>query len=351
MIKRVLVKSLEVGDIIATDIMYGGRTRPLVVRDSLVTPYIKERLEELEIMTVEIFEKDPDEEELKKIQKEKKKQVFKKQYSQNVDNIKNVFSDIIKGEKVNLSKIDNVSQSLIKNAEDIYTTVESIDEIKQMDDYTYAHSINVSLYAMMLAKWMKLDENEIKAIVKTGVLHDIGKGKVDKEILNKPGKLTDDEFEHIKQHTIFGYEICKPIIFLSDEIKNGVLMHHEKLDGSGYPLGIKDEQIPFYARIIAICDVYDALNSKRVYKEKQTPFDTFTQMVEIGRGKLDEEMLTIFLKNIVSLYIGSKVKMCSGEIGQIIHIPEDDTSNPIVKIGDVYYDLAKTEKIKIEEMV
>lgn len=351
MIKRVLVKNLNIGDIIAKDIMYGARTRPLVVRDSLVTPYIKERLEELEIMTVEIFEKDLNEGNSKEIQKEKKKQVFKKQYTQNVDNVKSVFTDIIKGEKVNLSKIENVSQSLIKNAEDIYTTVESIDEIKQIDDYTYAHSINVSLYAMMLAKWMKLDEDEIKAIVKTGVLHDIGKGKVDKEILNKPGKLTDEEFAHIKQHAIFGYEICRPIIFLSDEVKNGVLMHHEKLDGSGYPLGIKDKQIPFYARIIAICDVYDALNSKRVYKEKQTPFDTFTQLAEIGKGKLDEDMLSIFLKNIVSLYIGSKVKMCNGEMGEIIHIPEDNTSNPIVKVGDVYYDLSKTEKLKIEEMI
>ena len=351
LIRRIRVKNLKIGDVIASDVMYGGRTRPLVVRDSVVTPDIKERLEELEILNVEIFGKKKSKEEIANLEKEKKKSAFKQKYTKDVDNVKGVFTDIIKGEKVNLSKIDNVSQSLIQNAGDIFTTVESIDEIKQMDDYTYAHSINVSLYSMMLGQWLGLDDREVKSLVKSGVLHDIGKGKLDQEILNKPSKLTCDEFNHIKQHTVLGYDICKPIIFLSDEIKNGVLMHHEKLDGTGYPLGVKGDQIPFYARIIAICDVYDALNSKRVYKSKQTPFDTFEQMVDIGRGQLDEDMLTIFLKNIVSLYIGSKVKMTTGEIGEIIHVPPENTSKPIIKVGSSYYDMARTEKVKIEEMI
>lgn len=351
MIKRIRVKELKIGDVIAKDVMYGGRTRPLVVKDSVVTPYIKERLEELEIMSIEIFAAKITEKDAIKIEREKKKQVFKKQYTQNVDNVKDVFTDIIRGDKINLNKIDNVSQNLIKSSGDIFTTVESIDEIKLMDDYTYAHSINVSLYSMMLGKWLNLGEDEIKSIVKSGVLHDIGKGKLDKEILNKPGKLTDEEFDHIKQHPVFGYEICKPMIFLSDEIKNGVLMHHEKMDGTGYPLGIKANQISFYARIIGICDVYDALNSKRVYKAKQTPFDTFEQMVDIGRGKLDEDMLSIFLQNIVSLYIGSNVMMSNGEVGEIIHIPAENTSKPIVKVGNTYYDMGKAETLKIEEML
>lgn len=350
MIKRISVKSLKIGDMIAKDVIYGGRTRPLVVKDSVVTPYVKDRLEELNIRNVEIYGKKKSQQDLLKIEKERKKKVFKKKYKEDVDNIKDVFSDIIKGEKVNLNKIENVSKSLMTNADDIFTTVESIDEVKQMDDHTYEHSINVSLYAMMLAKWLNLDQEEIKSVVKAGVLHDIGKGKLDKDILNKPGKLTDEEFEHIKQHPVFGYEICKPIIFLSDEIKNAVLMHHEKLDGKGYPLGIEGKLIPFYARIIAICDIYDALTAKRVYKDKQTPFNTFNQMLEIGKGQLDEEMLDIFLKNIVSIYIGAKVKMSNGKTGEVVLIPEENISKPIIKIDDNFYDLSKS-KLKIEEML
>lgn len=350
MIKRIRVKTLKIGDIIATDVMYGGRTRPLVVKNSVVTPYIKERLEELDIMNVEILSKRQSKEELIKIEKERKKKVFKRQYKEDIDNIKDVFSDIITGEKVNLNKINNISQNLIQNADDIVTTFESIDEIKLMDDYTYAHSINVSIYAMMLGKWLDLGDEEIKSLVKSGVLHDIGKGKLDKEILNKPGKLTDEEFNHIKTHPVLGYEICKPMIFLSDDIKNGVLMHHEKLDGSGYPLGIRGSQIPFHARIIAICDIYDALNAKRVYKEEQTPFDTFDQIIEIGKRQLDQEILGVFLKNIVSIYIGRRVKMSNGEQGEVIHIPEEDISNPIVKINGAFYDLSKSE-IKIEKIL
>lgn len=351
LIVRTIVKNLKIGDVIASDIMYGGGSRPLVVRDSVVTPYIKERLEELEIMSVNIINNDYKPKNPEIIKKEKDKKIFKKQYSQNVDAVKDVFNDIIKGEKINLNKIDNISRGLIKNTSDIATTVESINEINEIDDDTYAHSINVSLYSMMLAKWMNLDDSEVKSIVKSGVLHDIGKGKLDKDILNKPGKLTDDEFNHIKKHTIYGYDICKPMIFLSDEIKNGVLMHHEKSDGTGYPLGIGTGKISFYAKIIGICDVYDALNSKRVYKEKQTPFDTFNQMIEIGKGKLDEEMLILFLKNIASLYVGSKVKTNMDQVGEIIHVPSENISRPIIKIDGTYYDLSKTETIKIDEML
>lgn len=347
---RIRVKNLKVGDIIASDIMYGG-PRPLVVRHSVVTPYIKERLEELNITNVEILDKNKKLKDPKQEKKEKDKKIFKKQYTQNVDAVKDVFNDIIKGEKINLNKIDNVSQGLIQNSGDISTTIESINEIYEIDDNTYAHSINVSLYSMMLAKWLNLEDAEVKSIVKSGVLHDIGKGKLDQDILNKPGKLTDEEFDHVKNHAVLGYEICKPMIFLSDEIKNGVLMHHEKEDGTGYPFGIRGNRMSYYAKIIAICDVYDALNSKRVYKAKQTPFDTFDQMIEIGKGKLDEEMLNLFLTNIASLYIGNRVKTNMDQVGEIIHIPEENISKPVIKVEGIYYDLSKSETMKIEEML
>lgn len=354
MIKRVRISKLKTGDIIAKDIMIEGRKYPLVVKDTVVNEYIKSRLEELQITSISIF--DPEYKEESKTPKDEneklreKKREFKKQYNKNTSDLKNVFTGIAKGEKVNIQNITSISTNLFNSTDDIFAAIESIGEIKQMDENTYAHSINVALYSILLGKWLELEESEVKSLAKAGVLHDIGKSKVDQDILHKPGKLTEDEFKEIQKHTVYGYEICKPNIWISEEIKNGVLMHHEKIDGSGYPLGLKGSQLSLYPKILAVCDVYDALNSKRSYKAKQTPFDTFKQMIEIGNGKLDFKIMGVFLIRIMSLYIGAKVKMNTGEIGEIAFIPPENMSNPIVKINNNYYDLSKNQNYKIEEM-
>ncbi|AFS79431.1 putative metal dependent phosphohydrolase [Gottschalkia acidurici 9a] len=355
MIKKVRVNQIKIGDIVGEDILWESREYPLVTRNTIVNEYIKSRLRDLNISHIDIF--DPDYKEIdtnddsynRKL--EEKKTLFKRNYRKSILNVRDIFRDIAKGESINFSKITNVSTDLFKNAKDVLATIESINEIKEIDDYTYNHSINVALYSMYLADWLRLEKREIKSIIKAGILHDIGKGKIDQEILNKPGKLTEEEFNEMQKHTIYGYDICKPIIWLSDEIKHGALMHHEKIDGSGYPFGLKGDQIPIYAKIIAICDIYDALNSKRVYKEKQTPFDTFSQMIKIGKGKLDSKILYIFLTNIVHIYIGSKVKMNTGDIGEVAFIPPTNITNPIVKINNKYYDLSKSRKYKIKEMI
>ena len=355
MFKTISVKNLRIGDIVANDIYYPGEEDPLAIKNSLVTSYIKEKLEKLEIAVIDIvnqgFIKEAPAEETLQEKRARNKREFKKQYTEGVTNVRDLFTDITKGKKIELDKIECISGNLLTSSGDILTTVESIDEIKLMDDITYSHSINVSLYAMMMGKWMDLGEKELSSIVKAGILHDIGKAKVDQIILNKPGKLTDSEFDHIKKHTVYGYDVCRPLDFLDEDVKKAVLMHHEKLDGTGYPLGVSSKNIPVFARIIGICDVYDALNSKRVYKEKQTPFDTFNQIADIAKGKLDEDLLRLFLKNVVSLYKGAMIRMSTGEIGEVIHINSTNISKPIIKIANNFFDLSKDKNLKIEEML
>lgn len=355
MFRTISVKNLKIGDRVANDIFYPGQESPLAIKNSLVTSYIKEKLEKLEIAAIDIvkkeFVKERSVEETQEQKHQRDKVEFEKHYTENVSNVRNLFSDITKGEKMNFENIDSISRDLILNSGDILTTVESINEIKLMDDITYTHSINVSLYAMMLGKWMGLDEKELRYLVEAGVLHDIGKAKVDQLILNKPGRLTESEFEEVKKHTVYGYDVCRPLEFLDEDIKNAVLMHHEKLDGTGYPLGLTSKKISTFARIIGICDVYDALNSKRVYKDKQTPFDTFNQITDIAKGTLDEDLLKLFLKNVVLLYKGAKVKMSTGEIGEVIHINSKNISKPIIKIDNNFYDMSTDSSLKIEEML
>ena len=133
-----------------------------------------------------------------------------------------------------------------------------LNEEKDFDEYTYTHSLNVALYAMLIGKWLRLDNNSIKNVIKAGVLHDIGKTKVPIEILNKKARLSDEEFDIIKKHTFYGYDLVRSTDCVSDEVCEAVLLHHEREDKSGYPYGIGGRQLGLYAKIVAVADVYDA---------------------------------------------------------------------------------------------
>ncbi|AFS77759.1 HD domain-containing metal dependent phosphohydrolase [Gottschalkia acidurici 9a] len=355
MTRLVTVDQLKDGDILAEDIFTDQANMSIVVKSTVINERVIKRLKELGIGSLLIFDsKDTDDYEPKGNSSEKitnKKEVFKEQYKNSVSNVKNLFNDIMDGKSVSLEKITDISDEVFKSSEDIYAAIESIGELKEIDEYTYAHSINVALYSMLLGKWLNLSEDSIESLVKSAVLHDIGKSKIDESILNKPGTLSDEEFEEIKKHTTYGYNICQNFENISDEVKNGILMHHERIDGTGYPMGLKDQDISLFAKIIGICDVYDAITSERAYREKSTPFDTFNELIDIGYDKLDTKIMLIFLNNIGSLYIGSKVKMNTGEIGEIIFIPSGNIDKPIVKIGNDYCDLSKNSQYRIIEML
>jgi putative nucleotidyltransferase with HDIG domain len=166
-------------------------------------------------------------------------------------------------------------------------------EIK--DRYTRGHSDLVSRYAVEIARRMELTDNEIEVIKRGGMLHDVGKIGIDEAILNKKDRLTDEEFDEIKNHTIYGAEILAPVGFLRGE-REIVLQHHEKMDGSGYPHGIVGDDICIGARIIAVCDVFEGITSNRPYRKPMEP----EQVVELlreeaGSKKLDPDIVEVFL--------------------------------------------------------
>lgn len=136
------------------------------------------------------------------------------------------------------------------------------------DSYTYTHSINVALLSRLIGKWMKYGKNMQDSLMFAGLLHDIGKMKIDKNVLNKPDKLTDQEFEKIKQHSVYSYELLQLNKDIPLDVKVGILMHHERMDGSGYPYGVCNENINDIAKVLAIADSYDAMISERPYQKK-----------------------------------------------------------------------------------
>jgi putative nucleotidyltransferase with HDIG domain len=335
------------GDIIAQDI-YDDHGYFVLSQNTTVNEYVLNRLSMFKVRQVSIYES----------QEDSKEQVynrnlaeFRKEYGENVDTAKQMINDLAAGRKLDYQKVEHLTGSIYGKTGHNRILLDCMNEVKSIDHYTYTHCINVSLYAMLLARWLGLEAEDTRKVVQAGILHDIGKSQVPPEILNKKGSLLPEEFDEMKRHASIGYDITLSIPQISDEVRLGVLMHHEREDGSGYPLGMKGHEIAFYAKIISVADVYDALTSERVYKKRITPFDTFMELEKIGYGFFDTKVMLTFLANIAEYYIGSKVRMSNGQLGKVVFVAPRQASTPIVEVDGVYIDLSHSSECKIVEML
>jgi len=189
-------------------------------------------------------------------------------------------------------------KDLVSTVLDDNFTVRSLMKLATHDYYTHTHSLNVSIYSVSLGFYLGLNKSELKELGEAALLHDLGKSKIDSHIINKNGKLTIDEFEEMKHHSAYGYDLSVHIGTDNKKILDGIKYHHEKMDGTGYPDGLKGEEIPMYARIIGVCDIFDALSSRRSYKDGMPTFEVLkfmkTEMKEHVDMKLLNKMILMF---------------------------------------------------------
>ncbi len=233
------------------------------------------------------------------------------------------------------------------------TTLNIFDMIhntRQHSDPVYSHSINVALIANILGRWLDFSEEDLKILTVAGLLHDVGKSKIPENILNKPGKLSSSEFEIIKNHPIYGHNLLKGR-GIDKRILNATLQHHERCDGSGYPNGLKDNEIDSFAKIIAIADVYDAMTASRDFRSSTCPFKVVALFEQEGLGKYDPHFILLFLERIVLTYINNNVQLSDGRIGEVVMINKLNLSRPIVKIGEEFVDLSAKKDLTIESIV
>lgn len=266
---------------------------------------------------------------------------FRTKYIQKVDDITNIIKQIGRGASINIGYVKSISNNIMDEFKSLNDVVNYMHLVKPLNDYTYSHSLNVSLMGMTIAKWLNFNERQTDEIAIAGLLHDIGKTKISEEILSKPGKLTPEEFNEVKKHTTLGYMMVENLPEISTGIKYSILMHHEKIDGSGYPTNAKENQIPVYAKVIAMADIYDAMTSSRTYRESLCPFDVIKEFESDTYGKLDTHILTVFLKNIANSYLGDYVELSNGEIAEIVFINPNRIWQPIVRSGSNYIDLSE----------
>ncbi len=222
--------------------------------------------------------------------------------------------------------------------------------MREIDDTTFAHSINVALISAVIGRWMKFSEDDVQILMSCGLFHDVGKLLIPKEILTKPGKLTDEEYEIIKTHAVKGYQLLKEMD-LDERILLSAMAHHERCDGSGYPLKLHSPQINTFAKIVAIADVYDAMTSARVYRGPVCPFKVISIFEKEGFALYDPVYLLPFLSNVVNTYIHNSVLLSNNMKGEVVLINPRALSRPVVKCGEEYINLAKNWDISIEAIL
>ena len=209
-------------------------------------------------------------------------------------------------------------------ADDLMNAINNNDAIaidssalKTSDEYTFKHSVDVATIAMIVAKQQGLSSKEIHEIGVTGLLHDIGKTRIPLSVLNKPGKLNDEEFAIMRQHSTYSYQMIKDKPEFTPGICLGVLQHHEKINGKGYPLGVTEEKICPYARILAVADIYDALVTERPYKKAYSQRDAI-EMIMSMTMELDITAMKSFMESMILYPVDSIVELSNGEKARVV---------------------------------
>lgn len=249
-----------------------------------------------------------------------------------------------------LLELRNRLEALLQHMDD-YHVLKFIPRTPNLRDYLLHNSIQTAMTAYQLAKWHGLPAKDWIPVALAGLLHDIGSAKVDENILEKKGSLTHVEREEVQTHTVHGYQMLKNVAGLNEGIKLAALQHHEREDGSGYPLGVKGEKIHPYAKIVAVCDIYHAMTSPRYYRKPSSPYLGLEQLQTESFGKLDPALVQAFIQKVTELHNGTLVRLSNGQIGTIVFSDRTHPTRPWVNVNGAIVNLTMERNIYIEEVL
>lgn len=277
---------------------------------------------------------------------------FSKSFYSTFVSFREHLNQVVRGEaKLNTALLLEVVSEIFASCKNPGSLFDMMLCIRSLDDVTYVHNMNVALVCKMFAGWLKFSETETNNLILAGLLHDIGKMLIPKSILTKPTKLTDEEFQTMKNHSQLGYSILKNQN-VDSHICLAALQHHERCDGSGYPLGLTAAQMDSYAKIVAIADVYDALTASRVYRGPVCPLEAIGIFQTEGLTKYDPKYLMCFLDGIMNAYQNCTVRLNTGVVGRIVMMQRNSLDRPVVQISDdQFIDLSKTPGVTVAEII
>lgn len=329
-----IITRLEFYSVLAIRITEDGETLTEVASDTDASPSIDENSSYSE-----------------RVRASKQFKDFEKTFLANTEVFKDTLKSVVDdGAEVNTKELVTGITSMITEDMTSVGVFDMLHNMRQYDDFTYMHSMNVSLICNVFAKWLGMSDREVEIVTLGGLLHDVGKLKIPDNIMRKPDKLTPSEYNIIKTHSLQGYNILKDKN-IEDSIKQCALMHHERCDGSGYPLGLNGDKINKYAKIVAIADVYDAMTAARIYRGPLCPFRVIGIFEAEGLSKYDSHYILTFLEHIATTYMNNRVRLNTGEEGDVIFMNKNQYSRPMIKCGNKFIDLSKEPDLYIETFV
>lgn len=245
--------------------------------------------------------------------------------------VSSIMQDVRIGKQIELEQVDPVveqmTNSILRNKDAIL----SLCRIKNKDDYTFLHSVSIGALLISFARALDFDRDLIRLLGIGGMLHDIGKTKVADKILNKPGKLTEEEFVIMKSHVVHSRDILTETKSIAQASIDVAAQHHERFDGSGYPLGLKKSEMSIYGQMASIVDVYDAITADRCYHKGMEPTDALRKMFEWSKFHFNPELIHTFVRTVGIYPVGTLVMLESGKVGVVIEQRESDMTRPLVR--------------------
>ncbi|WP_018754143.1 HD-GYP domain-containing protein [Paenibacillus terrigena] len=274
---------------------------------------------------------------------------FYEQYEKMVSLVKRAFKSAIVND-IPVLELRSQLELLIDQISQYNVLTFSPRQMKERE-YMYHNAVLVALTSYMLAKWKGIPQKELMQVALAGLLHDIGNAKVDPDILFKPIALTSEETEEVRRHTTYGYNLLKNLASINDGVKRTALQHHEKIDASGYPLGVKSEQIHPYAKIVAVADIFHAMTLDRTFKKAASPYSVLELLAEESFGKLDADCVRTFIHRVTQFHNGMIVRLNDGRMGEIVFSDHQHPTRPWVSVKGQIINLVHERNLYIQEII
>jgi HD-GYP domain-containing protein (c-di-GMP phosphodiesterase class II) len=273
---------------------------------------------------------------------------FSKIYQETLDLISSTFEKVRTVRGLQIEECKELVENYIELMIDIVGVVDNLYRVRSHHEYTFRHSLNVAILTGLLGKWLGFTGRRLKNLILSGLLHDVGKVFIPPKILDKPGQLTSKERELMKKHPMYSYKLLANILEVPEEVRLGVLQHHEREDGSGYPTGLHRGDINIYAKVVAIADMYDAMTTERVYRKKMPPFAAIDIILGQMYDKLDPAICLTFSANLRRCLVGMPVLLSDGNKGKVVFLTDIATARLVVRLeDDTLIDLEENREIEI----
>jgi len=231
--------------------------------------------------------------------------------------VKKSFEEVKLGSTLKLEPIAQVVNDIVDEIVSTREVVLPLTDIRKHDDYTFGHSVSVCVISALLGVALELDDLTLRELAMGAILHDVGKVKIPEKILLKPAPLSAKEWNEMRKHTLYGFQLLRGRDGLSSRAAHVAYQHHERIDGSGYPRALAGDKIHLFARIVAVADTYDAMTSDRIYRRGVTPFEALQELKELaseGRRQLDKDVVNVFLANVAFFLPSCKAKLDTREV-------------------------------------